>query len=162
MWMSLVNLLVCESYHGDVKEPPEKKRKYTNEDLSARIEEVETRMTAEMRAMENRIIGVVSAKTKLGDPTPTAEDELVERLVSNQQKVDRLNCMQTNALESNQKSQCSVCFEDDVTDVVVVPCFHRTMCWGCWQNVQAAAVQAGQSPRCPSCQVPIHHHLRVI
>lgn len=160
----------CQIAFGhNVGEAPEKKRKYTNEDVMNEIrkvrEEMSKEMTEKMEKMEKRICTTVSNICKVNPPPPTSEGELYDRLGDKQTNVDaernKLRCMERNASNTQAASQCSICLVEEVSDVVTVPCMHRVMCWSCWESVCGAADSAGEDAKCPTCRETVQHALRV-
>lgn len=151
-------------YHN-VGEAPEKKRKYTNEDVMKAVAESEARLRQEMRAMETRIITTVSTTTNLGPPPPTTQDELYEKLEEREKMVTEdkvlLRTINSNTQVCDQPSRCVVCLEEEATNVVTLPCAHRVMCWGCWERVQAVALASGDDPKCPACKEVVQKALCV-
>jgi len=160
----------CQAAFGhNVGEAPEKKRKYTNEDVMNEIrkvrEEMSNEMTEKMERMEKRICTTVANICKVNPPPPTSEEELYDRLGDKQTDVDaernKLRCMERNASNTQVVSQCSICLVDESSDVVTVPCMHRVMCWGCWQSVCSTASLAGEDAKCPTCREKVQHALHV-
>lgn len=144
----------------------EKKRKYTNEDIVNEIRKVREEMTEKMERMEKRICIKVSNICNVDPPPPESEEELYDRLGNKQTDVDvernKFRCMQSNAMQTDQVSQCTICLMDDVSDAVTVPCMHRVMCWECWEGVRSDATAAGDEPKCPTCREKVQHALRVM
>jgi len=161
----------CKTMYPDIYgKAPEKKRKYTNEDVINEIRKVEDRITKEMtekmERMEKRICTKVSSICNVDPPPPESETELYDRLGDKQTDMDaernKYRCMQSNAMQSEKPSQCAVCLVDDVTDVVTVPCMHRVLCWTCWEGVRNGATAALDEPKCPTCREKVQHALRVM
>ena len=159
--------LECQAAFGqNVGDAPEKKRKYTNEDVINEIRKVREEMTEKMERMEKRICTKVSSICNVDPPPPESETELYDRLGDKQTDMNaernKYRCMQSNAMQSEKPSQCAVCLVDDATDVVTVPCMHRVLCWTCWEGVRNGATAALDEPKCPTCREKVQHALRVV
>ena len=151
----LQHLRVCDKYDGPVKEAPEKKRKYTNEDIMNEVAKVRTELKTEMAEMEKRICRTVSEKVNLGPPPAETQDGLYEKL----DEARPPNVM-ANMHNINQSTTCVVCLEK-TGDTLLTPCLHRNMCWADWQSVQAAATANNIAVKCPECRVVVTSAVRL-
>ena len=145
------------AFGNDVGDAPAKKRKYTNEDVMKEIQKVREEMTNKMDKMESRIITTVSNTTKLGQPSPTNEDDLYTRLG---EKQTHLDCLHANLRNIDEITTCSICL-DASSDALFSPCLHRVTCWEDWKKLEASAVGEGHHPRCPTCQKGVAKAVRL-
>ena len=162
----LEHLRECVAYEPTARRPPEKKRKYTNEDVLRAVTESESRLRRDMQTMEMRIISNVSTATRLGLPPPTTQDELYKKLEDREEEIARdrslLRTISSNSNVADSASTCVVCLEDEVTDVLTLPCLHRVMCWRCWKTVEMVATASDLEPKCPACKQNAQKAVRVL
>lgn len=129
----LEHLRQCKEYSGDVSDAPAKKRKVTNDDLLQKLEEVQE----EQRA----IFRLVHESSGRGPPPPTTKEELARNIESDRQAKEQL--------ESRFGAhRCSVCI-DDLSQTLLLPCWHLCMCNHCASITQA---REGDGFRCPICR----------
>ena len=163
----------------DVKDPPEKKRKYTNEDLMKAVEEVRAESAAErvelkakieevklesraqykkqkkeLYAAEKRICKTISQKVSLGPPDAETRQSLYERLDQAAIPSVMSNCKNLGA-----KDTCAVCLDESKpANTIFKPCMHSVVCWECcWPRMKEVAGSSNPPslPKCPVCCTPI-------
>lgn len=144
----LKHLRVCASYEGSVSEAPEKKRKYTNEDIMREVQKVRT----EMKQMEERICRTVAEHVELDPPPPQTEEDLNAKLARQRQRQLSVNANVRNLGE--RAEGCTLCLQEGaVVDALIVPCMHRASCWECWTSWAASRQEAHAPLACPLCRV---------
>lgn len=132
----LEHLRVCKEFTGKVSEAPAKKRKVTNDDLLRKLEEMQEEQRATFR--------LVHESSGRGPPPPTTKEELAHNVETDRQEREQLE-------RRFGAHKCSVCM-DNLSQTLLLPCWHLCMCNACATTTQA---REGEAFRCPICREPV-------
>jgi len=102
----------------------------------AKRQEAHDRQLSEMRARHRRQLDAMQAQHK------SKLDEM--------QAAHKLEVEKTKN-EDNKSAECIICMTNR-RDVLLRPCNHVVCCTGCWNDIQARAIQAKTIKCCPVCR----------
>ena len=159
----------CEAYaqaHGSA-EPVRKRAKKTTPGeqlLLERMQQMQTDFQAQLKGMEERIVGAVSEAAELGPPPPTGEAELVARIQEQKRNEQREREQLDEELDPRNAdvdpAKCVSCATQR-RRIVNRPCNHMVECVSCSASWRAECLRRGGAHTCIQCRQPVRKALPV-